>query len=206
MKQFIILIALFAVMLPVMAQLTPEGAFTSAPASVFPLIDKNTRLDMVDYYKSGLSTPSSNRLDGHSVITALTPTSLSAQLSDASTAQLVLLKAGNDTIIALVNTVATPGLDSTLKFYSSDWKPLPVANYFKAPTWDDWVASGHSTAEVTAYTPFMLASYEIEPESGVLKASNNLSTFLDPDIYTLISTALRPSLTYTWNGKRFNRN
>ena len=38
-------------------QFTAADAFTSAPQNIFPLLDRNTRLDMVDYVKSGLSTP-----------------------------------------------------------------------------------------------------------------------------------------------------
>ena len=50
------------------AQLTASKAFTSAPSDVFPLLDTNTRMDMVDYYNSGLATPSANRIDRKSVV------------------------------------------------------------------------------------------------------------------------------------------
>lgn len=187
------------------AQLTAATAFTSAPADVFPLLDKNTRLDMVDYFTGGLDTPSANRLNGRSAITALTPTSLTARLTDASTAQIVLLPAAGDTIIALVTTVATPGQDSNIKFFTSGWSPLATATYFTAPAWKDWIVPGHKEAEVTQYAPFMLASYVIDPAAGTLTATNNLATFLDKDIYSLISPALLPSITYTWTGKRFTK-
>lgn len=187
------------------AQLTAAGAFTAAPADLFPLLDKNTRLDMVDYYNSGLATPSANRLQGRSTITSLTPATLTVKITDASSAQIALLPAGKDTIIAVVNTVATPGLDSTLKLYDTSWQQLPVAKYFTAPTWNDWITSGHDASEVTAYAPFMLASYFIDPDKKTLTLTNNLSTFLDEDTYKTVAPALNPTLTYTWNGKRFTR-
>ena len=55
------------------AQLTASRAFAEAPQSVFPLLDHNTRLDMIDYFNSGMTTASKNNMDGKSRITALTP-------------------------------------------------------------------------------------------------------------------------------------
>lgn len=204
MKQLLLsVITLLLSGLTATAQLTAAEAFTSAPADIFPLLDKNTRLDMVDYYNSGLSTPSANRLQGRSAITSLTPATLTVKITDSSSAQIALLPIGNDTIYAVVSTVATPGLDSTLKFYDKTWRQLPADKYFSRPEWKDWVSPGHDVSEVTAYTPFMLASYFIEPETGTLTATNNLSTFLDEDTYKDLLPALNTSLIYLWNGKRF---
>lgn len=187
------------------AQFTAAEAFTTAPAGIFPLLDKNARLDMVDYYNSGLNTPSANRLQGRSAITSLTPATLTVKITDSSSAQIALLPAGNDTIIAVVSTVATPGLDSTLKFYDRSWRQLPADKYFTAPGWKDWVTPGHDASEITAYTPFMLASYFIDPDTSTLTATNNIATFLDEDTYKTVAPALNPSLIYKWNGKRFSR-
>ena len=38
------------------ARLTAAGAFADAPAPLFPLLDKNARLDMIDYFNSGSAT------------------------------------------------------------------------------------------------------------------------------------------------------
>ncbi|MDE6394038.1 MAG: DUF3256 family protein [Duncaniella sp.] len=202
MKRILLLFSLVGA-LAANAQLTAPQAFTTAPADVFPLLDTNTRLDMVDYYNSGLKTASNNRMNGQSVITELTPASVSVKISDSSSAQVAVLPAGNDTVIAVVSTVATPGLDSTLKFYDSKWQLLPADKYFTAPTWSDWMTPGHDSSEVTAYTPFMLSSYFINPAEGTLTVSNNLPTFIDSDIYADIADALYPTLTYRWNGKKF---
>lgn len=44
------------------AQLTASKAFADAPASVFPLLNRNARLDMIDYFNGGMSTASTNAL------------------------------------------------------------------------------------------------------------------------------------------------
>lgn len=188
-----------------MAQTSAADLFTSAPQNVFPLLDHNTRLDMVDYYKNGMSTPSQNSLDGRSLITEMTPASLTVKMTDSSAMQIVELKGPKGSVVALISTVATPGLDSNIKFFDSDWKPLPTESFFVKPGWKEWLTdSGRQNQdEVTMQVPFMLASYRIDPESGTLTLTNNLSHFLDKALYDDLSSYLRPQLVYLWNGKNY---
>ncbi len=179
--------------------------FASAPASVFPLLDHNARLDMLDYFSNNMSTPTANNLDGRSAITAMSPTDLTVRLTDSSSAQIALLTAGNDTVVALISTVATPGLDSSISFYDTSWRPLQAGRYFSKPGWKDWIAPGGDLETVTAMTPFMLSSYFYDPATRTLTLTNNLGKFMDPDLYETISPSLLPTLTYTWSGKKFSR-
>ena len=43
----------------------------------------------------------------------------------------------------------------------------------------------------------------IDPATSELTLTNNLARFLDKDVYSMIESYLRPSLTYSWNGKKF---
>lgn len=204
MKPLLLLLSLLAMSLTGVARDAAE-AFAQAPASVFPLLDRNTRLDMIDYYRSGLATPSLNGLDGHSAITELTPASLSVKLTDSSSAQVALLKAGGDSIIAVISTVATPGLDSTISFYTIEWKPLPASRYFAKPGWKEWLNPGGDLSTVTAMAPFMLASYFYDPAAMTLTLTNNLGKFLDEDAYSIVSPELQGTLVYAWTGGKFAR-
>lgn len=186
------------------------AAFASAPRTVFPLLDTNTRLDMVDYFRSGMSTPSQNALEGKSQITELEPNYLSVKMTDSSTAQLVLLNDGKQGVAAIINTVATPGLDSSMRFYLYDkvndkWGAPATKAYFTRPGWKEWMTpEGKSHQdEVEAQVPFMLVSYKYDPSTRELVLTNNLSKFLDKDIYDSISSYLLPQLVYTWNGGKF---
>lgn len=205
MKKLLLIVALLTGALTSMAQLTAADAFTSAPQGIFPLLDRNTRLDMVDYVKNGMSTPSQNNLQGRSAITEITPETLTVKMSDSSAAQIAVLPGQKGQIIALINTVATPGLDSSIRFFDSSWKPLDGATYFTKPDWKEWMTDEgrENEVEVTMQVPFMLASYHIDPASSALTLTNNLSRFLDKDVYSMLESYLRPSLTYSWNGKKF---
>lgn len=203
MRKFIFLLYSLFVAVAASAQLTASRAFITAPQSVFPLLDPATRMDMVDYRNSGLDVKSTNALSGSSVVTALSPRKISLRTTDASTSQLALLTQGKDTVIALVTTLATPGLDSSIRFFASDWKALP--DKFTRPQMKDWAtAEGRShLGEIEAQVPFMLASYDIDPDAGTLVVTNNLSSFLDPAIWDMLKGWLQPSLTYAWTGNEF---
>ncbi|MDE6555915.1 MAG: DUF3256 family protein [Duncaniella sp.] len=201
------IISLFAVAIGASAQLTASSAFTSAPRSVFPLLDNNTRLDMVDYFNSGMDTPSNNLLDGHSVVTALTPSTLTAKIADTSEATVVVLNADSPSpVIMLISTVATPGLDSKISFYTQEWEPItPASKYFEAPELADWLSPAGKGMEgmVMSASPFMLSSATVDPEGKTLTLTNNLSSFLDPEVYATISEYLLPVKVYHWDGKKF---
>ncbi|MDE6263731.1 MAG: DUF3256 family protein, partial [Paramuribaculum sp.] len=85
------------------AQLTASKAFADAPQNVFPLLDHNTKLDMIDYFNSGMATASKNAMDGKSRITAITPAKVDISMTDASTYELALLPtADGHTVVALI--------------------------------------------------------------------------------------------------------
>lgn len=208
MKKYLLTLVCIACSLTtVVAQssMTAADFFTSAPQSVFPLLDRNTRLDMVDYFNSGMTTPSQNKLDGRSVITEMTPESVTVKMTDASAIQLVALKGEKGTIIALINTVATPALDSSIKFFDSKWTPIKQSDCFAKPDWNEWLTeSGRKNKDdVMMQVPFILASYRIDPSTFVLTLTNNLSRFLDKEIFDDITPYINLQLTYTWVGSKF---
>lgn len=201
-KLLTVLAMLVACVPAMLAQLTAEQAFADAPGSIFPLLDKNARLDMIDYFKSGSSTPSQNAFNGTSRITQLTPAQLSVSMTDATKYDIIVLNQGASQIIALIQTVATPAPDSHITFYNAAWAPLKET-LFTPPTLQDWLTTKGSdnSSQVSNLVPFMLASYSYDAATSVLTLTNNLKEFLSADIYSMIASDLRPSLTYKWNGK-----
>lgn len=210
MKKIALLIVTLMAAMGCYAQSTTDVSevFANAPSSVFPLLDVNTRLDMVDYFKSGMTTPSQNALEGKSQITELTPDYIDVKMTDSSTAQLIVLPAGKQEYVAMINTVASPGLDSNMKVFlldNGEWGAAQLTAFSK-PGWKEWLTDdGQSHRdEVEMQVPFMLVSYKYNPASKQLVLTNNLSKFLDKDLYEDIAVYLRPQLVYTWNGSKFS--
>lgn len=205
--RFIAIMLLIAAGVPAaVARITAAGAFADAPASMFPLLDRNTRLDMIDYFNSGSATASTNAMQGKSRITSLTPDDIKIAMTDASAYQISILPSGNDTIIAVIQTVATPAHDSHINFYSRSWQELK-GNYFTPPVMNDWLSESgkKNDGEVAVMVPFMLAEYVYDPATVTLSLTNNLKEFLSPDVYQLVADYLLPSITYKWDGKRMNK-
>jgi hypothetical protein len=206
-RSVLILVAILLADVPsAFARLTASGALADAPSQVFPLLDRNTRLDMIDYFNSGSKTPSQNALQGKSRITSLSPDMLTMTMTDASTYDIIVLPAGNDSIIAVIQTLATPAHDSNISFYSRKWNKLN-GDYFTQPKVADWLSPQGKKASVNLETliPFMLVSYTYNPETSTLTLTNNLAEFLSPDVYSMVSDALLPTMTYRWNGKKMER-
>ena len=65
--------------------------FVSAPDEVLPLLPQNTRLDMLDYFSSGMSTFSPNATRGNARIVLNEPSKLQAVLSRDSNIQIALV-------------------------------------------------------------------------------------------------------------------
>ncbi len=189
-------------------QLTAKQVFAEAPQSVFPLLDHDTKLDMIDYFESGMSTASKNAMEGKSRITAMSPEKLGIAMSEASEYELCLLpRVSGDTVVALISTVATPAPDSRMTVYTGDWGSNITSQVFSKPALSEWLTEeGQARAgEVEGLVPFLLVSYSYDPASATLTMKNNTGAFLSADVYELVSPCLKETVTYRWDGKKFVR-
>lgn len=209
LKQFIIAITISAAtLLPTDASAADPAvveAFKSAPKTVIPLLPQSKRLDMLDYYNSGLETPSVNLINGNSRITDMTERTISIDLTPASTLQIIALPAANKEYVALISTLATPAPDSKLTIYTDDWKQNVTDRLFRSPEISDWLtAEGRKNADrVEMSLPFMLVSYGFDPATQTLTLTNNSASFLASEVYEEIEPLMLKELVYRWNGKKF---
>ncbi|MDE6651479.1 MAG: DUF3256 family protein [Paramuribaculum sp.] len=188
------------------AQLSASRAFAEAPQTVFPLLDHNTRLDMIDYFNSGMTTPSKNAMDGKSRITALSPVKLEISMTDASTYELAVLPTSDgDSVIALITTVATPAPDSQMAIFSKDWSRNLTNTAFSKPTLADWLTDEgkDNIGEVEGIVPFLLVSYSYNPDTQKLEITNNTAKFVSPELYELVAPSLKKTMSFSWNGSKF---
>lgn len=179
---------------------TSEDAFITAPHSVLPLIEKSTRLDMIDYYNAGVDRSARNTLYGNSRITSMTPTAITIKATAASIIDMIVLPdAKGDTSIVVITTVDTPVPDSKVAVYNTDWTP----GKFAAPTLDDWLVSKSDRDEVEAMLPFMLTSCRFHPATLSFVFTNNTWQLVGDEVYEPLAPLLRNYMVYTWEpGKR----
>lgn len=182
-----------------------DEVFKSAPSQILPLLDNTARLDMLDYYNSGMSNSTDNNLGGGSAITGRGAERMDLKITDASTMELALLPAQNDSLIVVISTVMTPVADSKISVFSSDWKQNLTGKVIRVPELDDWLtpAGKKHKADVMQIVPFMLVEYDYNPETQILTFTNNTHHFVGDEIYQIVEGYLYPKMVYKWSGKNF---
>ncbi|MDE6134730.1 MAG: DUF3256 family protein, partial [Muribaculaceae bacterium] len=153
----------------------------------------NTRLDMLDYFNYGKDTPSRNILGGSSRITANNPSLLSVKVSDIASMDLAVIPLKRDTVLAVIETVATPVPDSHITLYDSSWQALNVQPP-RLTTTDFVSASDRRKAAGTELPPFPFYTITFRPEDGAFRFVNTTGGYYDkadsPDGLSLMKSEL----------------
>ena len=158
-------IAILLMLLPLMAAgRTMREFFLTAPLDIVGYVDESSRLDMIDYLEAGLSdrTVTSNRNLGVR-LAELTDSTVILKAGEVQTITLRLLPAKSDTVIAVIETLATPAPDSKLAIYNKEWQILPKS--WSAPADKEW-----GRHEAT----FLLTEYTIGGDTLVLTDKTDL--------------------------------
>ncbi len=107
------------------AQVTMREAWLSMPDSLLPYLNKNLRLEHVDFVDMNVPSEVRNLLQGEGTMDTLTVDYLSVRLSKNRTLQMRLFSKTDSTqLICMVNTFRAPEPESSLRFYTTDWQPI----------------------------------------------------------------------------------
>lgn len=172
--------------------------------SVFDMLTAVTRLDMLDYYRSGMTTPSKNALEGQARILSLTDTMLTMRYGAGIVVDIVRLDGPRPTLM-VIETVPLPEADSHLSFYDENWravKHIPI----KMPMLSDWLTdqSRDTRNAVERAIPFMTYTAAYDPTSDTLTFTQTISSYFGdkaPDELRFI----KPRLEYRWTGSQFRQ-
>lgn len=183
-------------------QFTAPKAFSEAPLSIFPSIDKMTRLDMIDYFNSGSPKPSKNMFKGDCRILSADDSQITISTSEISNVEMSLIPLKTDTIVMVITTLKTPQEDSTVKFYRRNWEEL-TPSPFAMPELSDWMlpqAKQHKD-DIENMVPFILARITYNTSTATLTLKNNTAESL-PEEAEWAMPLLRDSINFNWNGKK----
>lgn len=184
---------------------TAYDYFLRAPMSVFPTLEPNTRADMHDYYEAGMANASKTLMGGECRIISETPARLEFATSSVSTYTIDILPAekypGGE-ILMVTRTLKLPAEDSTLRFYTTDWKE--IHGIFKVPELADWLTDEgrRKRADTENVIPYVLAKLSYSPESRELTFTNSLADYIPAEDLGLARSAIAGSISYKWNGKK----
>lgn len=186
--------------------ITPTEAFATAPDSIFPLIPKMKRLDMIDYFNAGSSKKIPNRLNGISFLSGELHDVLHICESDNgafSDISVTKGKTARDSVIILVRSYKTPVTDGSIAVFDSGWNSLPGFR-FTEPVLKDWVSpdAEMSLEDLENLIPFVPATYAFYPESGILIVRNTLEDLLGEETFKKVEPSIKLAIRYKWNGSK----
>ena len=98
-----------------------------------------------------------NRFGKKSEMTDLSKDYIRMQMSSQSTRQMKVLALNDSTnVICTVSTACAPACDSSIRFYTDDWKPLTTSLFITLPVMGDFLNAPDSAGvyEFDEGTPF----------------------------------------------------
>ena len=183
---------------------TIADVFASEPGTIFPLLTRTNRLDLVDYYNSGQLVPVPNNLGGESRLIEMDSSYLKVQASAGKVVEMRMRTVGKDTVITVIETVMTPVPDSRLTQWNVHWQRYTSDRLFSMPGIDDFIVGKMSRdlrADLQAVMIFPLIQLTFKGDGhDVIEASHGLEQFLAPSEYKRFAHCLKPSLRYRFDG------
>ena len=203
MKRFLFGLCLVAMPVTMMAQQVRK-MWVNMPTSIAGSLEKSTRQELLDLKEMKKKAVISGPLGEECSIDTLTADYLSARLSDVSTLQMKMLPtAAGDSLLCLVLTYAGPLPESSISFYTPDWKALPMPSMhldvdLQRPdtmTQDDF-------SKLQALFDPKLISFTLSPSNKDLVVA--LSPVIISEEEKAHVKALILQRNLNWNGKTFN--
>ncbi len=187
---------------------TMRDFLISEPGVVFPTLPQAARAGLVTYAEQGQASTLSttNRFGNSSSIDTLTADYAVVKVSQSCTISLKMLTRGTrDTVIAVIETVATPTRDSRIAFYDTQWKPLPTRKYFKQlPAMRDFFKPAtpkDTLAQLLTAVDFpMIEMQWTGPGFNTLTATQGLKTFYSKEDYQKWAPYVVDSIDYYIDG------
>lgn len=192
-------------------QLKVRDFFISEPGNVFELLSQGVRAAMITMAEQGQKISADNQHDGTAKIDSLSSTYISVRCSDVKQVELKMLTKGKaDTVIAVVETVKLPTLDSRISFYDTNWHAIATGKCMKGGmvTMTDFIKKGtpaDTVAEVKRHISFPLMLMTFGAAEGELRVSHQLQSFLSKEEYKKISPYLIATVSYRIDGAKLKR-
>ncbi|MCD7971966.1 MAG: DUF3256 family protein [Candidatus Azobacteroides sp.] len=186
---------------------TMEQLFISMPDSLLPLLNQEKKVELTEHLKNGQEGKVVNKLQGETVLIALTDTYFFLQSTQQTTLEAKVLPINEYyNIICLIKTCCGPACESQVSFYTPDWKPLNNT-YFKGTKPEEFFndISSEECKIKKAQIDLSTIQYKLEKDSDRLTASFTLKYYWNKEEYEKIAPCLQEYISYSWQGNGFYR-
>lgn len=188
-----------------------KECFTNMPDSLSPLLTAVNRADFIDFLESKMKAEVTNRFNGKSEMTELSTDYLHIKMSDQSTWQMKLLPLNDSTaVICTVSTVCAPACDSHIRFYTTDWQPLPTADFLPTlPVMDDFLTVAPDTAQQFRYqearrqADILLMKADLSAKDTTLTFACTTPDYMEKEAAETLKPFIRRPIVYVWKEGKF---
>lgn len=186
--------------------------FVHMPDSLSPLLTAVNRADCIDFLDSKMRAVVTNTLGGKSEMTTLSPDYIRVQLTSKSTWQMKVLPLPGDTarIICTVSTAYAPAADSRFRFYTTDWRELPAADFLPAlPAMSDFLSAVPDSADTPRLrdarrqADLLFLRADLQPDSTSLSWTLETPRYMAKEAAEELKPFIRRSVVYQWQDGAF---
>lgn len=177
------------------------------PNALFPYIDQTSRLDLMDYYDSGIEKKVPNQLGDSARIVLIDDAMLSIEYAPGCEISLIPLHRKNDELIMILQTLDIPDRDTSIKFFTHDWKPIDSSKLIDLPKTSDWFAVKDKAKKtlIEENVPFMTMCAVYDADTSKLRLIPTPGDYIAPEHLEEVKGLLYPSFEYLWTGKKFSK-
>ena len=199
-------------LLPTNAQQAKQY-FVSMPDTILPLLTEINRADCIDFLESNMRAIVTNRLDGKSEMTTLTDNYIAIKLSEQSSWQMKVLALNDSTqVLCTVFTACAPACDSHIKFYTTQWESLSLADYIQTmPTLSDYLPQLNEsdydiqTLNAVKQADLLLIKMQLSADDNTLVCSFDTPQYMEKSAAQKLTPLLQKPIVYNWNSGKFVR-
>lgn len=183
--------------------------FVNMPDSLSPLLTKVNREDCIDFLESKMKAQVENRFGKKSEMTDLGKDYIRMQMSAQSTWQMKVLALNDSTnVICTVSTVCAPACDSSIHFYTDDWKPLTTSLFITLPLMDDFLNAPDSAGvyefdEARRSADMLLMKADFNKENTELTLTLTTPDYMSKETAEKLKPFLRRPVVYHWKNGAF---
>ena len=185
--------------------------FVNIPDSLTPLLTKVNREDCIDFLESKMKAQVENRFGKKSEMTELGTDYVRMQMSPQTSWQMKVLSLSDTTkVVCLVSTACAPACDSSLRFYTTDWKPLADSQFISLPVMSDFLSTPDSTTiydfdEARRSADMLLMKADFSKDNSELTLTLTTPDYMAKETAEKLKPFLRRPIVYHWKNGVFTK-
>lgn len=198
MNKAILLFSLLVLTLMLPAQNTIEKLYVNMPDVLNPVLNKQARLELLEYYKAGQGDSVLNRFGKKSYLLNMDTlhNHLVVRNTQSSTFDMkVLTVDGKKNVLGVIRTVCAPVCLSVVEFYDTAWNSVPLR--FTMPKGIEWFHKNVSADQTldSVWVSNLLnntsfVSLAFSSENDAIVAKNNSLDFLSENDRKVVAPLL----------------